>query len=242
MITLYQYIAAWGLPDISPFVTKVDCYLSMVGLPYQLARFQVTELGKTAKGKLPIVEDQGRRLADSGFIIDYLKAAYGDTLDARLSLRERAVGVALRRLMEESLYWSAIIQTRWREDANFALYRPSLSAMIDFPADQCEPAVDQFRRQILTEFHEQGMGRHTAEENYELAKTDLAALADYLGDQPYFFGQQPTTLDAAAYAWVAHIINVPFRGPVKEYAQSRQNLVAYCRRMRERYYPEAPSP
>jgi glutathione S-transferase len=143
--------------------------------------------------------------------------------------------------MEESLYWSAIIQTRWREDANFAIYRPSLSAMIDLPADQRELAVDQFRHQIVTELHEQGMGRHSAEENYELAKTDLTALADYLGDQPYFLGQQATSLDAAGYAFVAHIIHVPFRGPVKECAQSRQNLVAYCRRMRERYYPEAPS-
>ena len=34
-------------------------------------------------------------------------------------------------------------------------------------------------------------------------------------------------------------MHVPFQGPAKEYAQARPNLVAYCRRMRERYYPEA---
>jgi glutathione S-transferase len=239
MIILYQYIAAWGLPDISPFVTKVDCYLRMTRLPYELVRFPVTELGKTAKGKLPIIEDQGRRVADSGFIVDYLKATYGDTLDAHLSPRDRAVGVALHRMMEESLYWSAIIHTRWQRDANFALYRPSLTAMIDLPAEQRELAVNQFRHQILVEFHEQGMGRHSPEENYELAKADLAALADYLEEQSYFLGEQPTALDATAYAWLAHITHVPFRGPAKEYAQSRPNLVTYCRRMQERYYPQA---
>jgi glutathione S-transferase len=239
MITLYQFIRAWGLPDISPFVTKVDCYLRMTGLPYELVQFPLTELAKTLKSKLPIIEDQGRRVADSGFIVDYLKATYGDTLDGHLSPRDRAIGVALRRMMEESLYWSAIIHTRWQGDANFALYRPSLSAMIDLPTEQRERAVDQFRQQILMEFHEHGMGRHSAEENYELAKTDLAALADYLGEKSYFLGEQPTTLDATAYAWLAHIIHVPFQGPAKEYAQSRPNLVAYCRRMQERYYPEA---
>jgi glutathione S-transferase len=238
MITLYQYIAAWGLPDISPFVTKVDCYLRMTGLPYERVRFPASELEQTPKGKLPMIEDKGRRVADSGFVVDYLKATYGDPLDAHVPARDRAIGTALRRMMEEGLYWSAIIHTRWQDDANFAVYQPVLSAMIDLPAAQRERAVHQFRHQILVEFHEQGMGRHSAEENYELAKADLTALADYLGDQPYFLGEQPTSLDATAYAWLVHIMHVPFQGPVKQYAQSRANLVTYCRRMQERYYPE----
>lgn len=239
MIILYQYIAAWGLPDISPFVTKVDCYLRMTGLPFKRAQFPVTELGKTPKRKLPIIEDRGKRIADSGFIVDYLKATYSDPLDAHLTACDRAVALALRRMMEESLYWSAIIHSRWREDANFALYRPSLSAMMDLPIERREAAVNEFRHQILVEFDGQGMGRHSTEENYELATADLAALADYLGDQSYFLGEQPTALDAAAYACLAHIMYVPFKGPPKEYARSRPNLVAYCRRMQERYYPEA---
>jgi glutathione S-transferase len=243
MIRLYQYIAAWGLPDISPFVTKIDCYLRMTELPYERVRFPATELGNTPKGKLPMIEDKGRRVADSGFIMDYLKAAYGDTLDAHLNSRDRAIGVALRRMMEEGLYWSAIIQTRWQGDANFAVYRPVLSAVVDLPAEQRERAVTQFRQRILLEFHEQGMGRHSAEENYQLAKADLTALVDYLGDQPYFLGEQPTSLDATAYSWLAHIMHVPFQGPVKQYARSRANLVTYCRRMQERYYPEGePAP
>jgi glutathione S-transferase len=85
------------------------------------------------------------------------------------------------------------------------------------------------------------MGRHSAAENYQLAKADLMALADYLGDQPYFLGEQPTSLDATAYSWLAHILHVPFQGPVKQYAQSQANLVAYCCRMQERYYPEEES-
>ena len=165
MITLYQYIAAWGLPDISPFVTKVDCYLRMTELSYERVRFPATELENTPKGKLPIIEDRGRTVADSGFIVDYLKTMYGDTLDAHLNSRDRAVGLALRRMVEESLYWSGIIHTRWQEDANFALYRPALlCAVVNLPTEQRERAVNQFRQQILSEFYEQGMGRHSAEE------------------------------------------------------------------------------
>ena len=238
MIRLYQYTAAWGLPDISPFVTKVDCYLRMVKLPYEQINLPAVELAKTPKGKLPIIEDRGRKIADSDFIVAYLKATYGDTLDTSLTPRERAVVLALRRMMEEGLYWSAIIQMRWKEEANFALYRPALYKVVDLPPDQRDGAVNQFREGILQEFHGQGMGRHTAEENYALARADMTALSDYLGERSYFMGEEPTSLDATAYAWLAHILWVPFQGPVKEYAVSLPNLVAYCHRMKEQYYPE----
>jgi hypothetical protein len=36
MIKLYGYGPAWELPDCSPSVAKVDCYLRMVALPYTL--------------------------------------------------------------------------------------------------------------------------------------------------------------------------------------------------------------
>ena len=238
MIRLYQYTAAWGLPDISPFVTKVDCYLRMVKLPYERVHLPAAELAKTPKAKLPIIEDQGKTVADSGFIEEYLKATYGDTLDKSLTRRDRAVALALRRMMEEGLYWSAIIQMRWKEESNFALYRPALYTVVDLPPDQRDRAVDQFREGILQEFYGQGMGRHAAEENYGLARADLTALSDYLGERPYFMGEEATSLDAAAYAWLAHILWVPFQGPVKEYAASLPNLVAYCHRMKEQYYPE----
>lgn len=97
--------------------------------------------------------------------------------------------------------------------------------------------MNQFREGILQEFHGQGMGRHTAEENYALARADMTALSDYLGERSYFMGEDPTSLDATAYAWLAHILWVPFQGPVKEYAVSLPNLVAYCHRMKEQYYP-----
>jgi len=200
------YSSGLGLLDISPVVTKVDCYLRMAKLPYERVNLPVAELAQTPKAKLLIIEDQGKTVADSGFIEEYLKATYGDTLDKSLTLRDRAVALALRRMMEEGLYWSAIIQTQWKEEANFALYRPALYTVVDLPPDQRDRAVDQFREGILQEFYGQGMGRHTAEENYGLARADLTALSDYLGERPYFMGQDPTSLDAAVYAWLAHIL------------------------------------
>ena len=36
MITVYGHVSAWGIPDLSPYVTSTDLYLRMTGLPYRL--------------------------------------------------------------------------------------------------------------------------------------------------------------------------------------------------------------
>jgi glutathione S-transferase len=112
------------VPNVSPFVLKVDCYLRMVGLPYELVRFQSPEeFAQLPKGKIPCIEDRGQKIADSGFILEYLQATYGDPLgEQRLSPREQAVALGMRRLMEEHLYW-AICYARWMEDAIWEQYK-----------------------------------------------------------------------------------------------------------------------
>ena len=66
MIRLYGICPAWGLPDVSTFVTKVDCYLRMVELPYtlvsllgenftkSLARWSSGDLPSAAEGQVPL--------------------------------------------------------------------------------------------------------------------------------------------------------------------------------------------
>src|SRR5437870_12328426 len=98
MITLYQFAPIWGLPDLSPFVTKLDAYLRMVELPYQTVRANYWE---APKGKLPAIEDRGNKLGDSTLIVEYLKATYGDKLDSHLSPRDHATALGMQRLIEE---------------------------------------------------------------------------------------------------------------------------------------------
>ena len=65
MITLYGIGPGFGLPEISPHVTKTEVQLKMAGLDYRTARGHA-EL--SPKGQLPFIEDDGEFVADSTFI------------------------------------------------------------------------------------------------------------------------------------------------------------------------------
>ena len=81
------------------------------------------------------------------------------------------------------------------------------------------------------------MGKHSAEEMYAIGCRDLVALSGFLSDKPFFFGGEPTILDASAYAMVYNLIKVPIESPLKQKAQQLGNLMSFCDRMTARSYP-----
>lgn len=236
MIKLYGYGPAWELPDCSPSVAKVDCYLRMVALPYTLVPWRsFQDLQKAPKGKFPYIEDNGKTIADSSFIIEYLKATYGDTLgDHLFGPRDQAIAHGLRRMLEENFYW-VLTYNQWQEEAAWAAYKPVILGTL--PAAERPTAETQFREVMHGYLHAQGMGRHSRAEVCAIGNADLSALAAYLEGKPYFMGAQPTTLDATVYAFLTRVLWVPYESPLKTHMQTLTNLVSYCQRMREKYYP-----
>ena len=112
MITLYQFDPAFGLSSGSPFCAKLDLYMRMAGIAFEIAPFSIQVLHNAPKGKLPYINDNGKVIADSSLSMDHLKAVYGDPLDAWLTQEQRATALAFQRLMEENLYF-AVLYTRW---------------------------------------------------------------------------------------------------------------------------------
>src|SRR5512132_2110713 len=116
MITLYAFGPGFGLPDPSPFVTKVEVLLKMAGLAY---RTDTTGFRQAPKGKLPYIDDDGEQVADSTFIRWHLENKYRIDFDKGLSAEQRAVAWAFEKMAEDHLYW-ALVDARWFDEANFA--------------------------------------------------------------------------------------------------------------------------
>jgi glutathione S-transferase len=230
-IKLYQFPAAFGLPNPSPFCMKVETYLRMAGLDYA-SRYGMYQL-RAPKKKLPYIKDGGRIVADSHLIIDYLKATYGDRLDAALTPAERAQGTAILRTLEDSLYW-VLLYARWIDARGWRLTRPAFFGALPAPLRLFVPLLA--RRALAQQLHAQGIGRHPPEAIYAIGAADIAALSLLLGGQSYFLGAEPSSVDAAAYSFLANILDVPLDTPLLQAARAHPNLAAYCARMRARYY------
>lgn len=231
MIKLFQFPPAFGLPNASPFCMKLETYLRMAGLPFELVNSG--DVMKAPKGKLPYIDDGGTIVADTTFVIDYLKGRYGDPLDAALTPLERAMATAFQRLIEENLYW-AIVQTRWAERAGWEKTRKAFFDTMPPPLRWFVPALA--RRGLLSELRGHGMGRHTAAEIHTIGCRDVTAIADFLADKPYMLGEQPASLDATTYAFLANLLWAPVDSPIQRHAQARPTLEAYCQRMKSRYF------
>ena len=236
MITLYQYLPAWTVPCISPYVTKVAYYMTIAGHDFETKPQDLTRLDKdTPAGKLPcIVDTDGTAVNDSTHIIEYLRAKYGDTLGAGVTPVEQAQMMAFNRMIDEHTYWVAVIQPRWRETANWEKYLRIIAGTEDVPAG-LRAFGDDFRFRILNEFMNGGWGRMSAEVIYRRARTDIDTLSDFLGSKTFFMGDQPRWIDASVLSILRHIIDTPFDFDTKDYAASKANLVAYMGRMKSRF-------
>ena len=68
-----------------------------------------------------------------------------------------------------------------------------------------------------------------------MGRADLAALATLLGEQPFFCGDRPTTIDAVAYGFLANILLVPVETELKRSAEAFPNLVAWTEAAERRF-------
>jgi glutathione S-transferase len=232
MITLYGFGPGLGLPDPSPFVMKAEVLLKMAGQPYKI---DTRGFAKAPKGKLPYIDDDGERIADSTFIRWHLEKKYKTDFDRGLEPAQRATAWAFERALEEQLYW-AILDARWTDDANFD--RGPRHFFRSAPAPVRPFIISMVRRKVGHTLQAHGLGRHPAHEIVALATGTIDAVADYLGGKPFFMGGEPAGVDATMFAFIAGTLCPVFETPIRTAAERHDNLTRYVGRMAARFYPD----
>ena len=227
-VTLVQFPPVWGR-NVSPFALKLEAWLRLADIPFEIRHS--TSLGKAPKGKLPyIVEGDGTAIGDSTLIIEHLKASRGIDPDAGLSSRERAEALALQRLFEDHLYFIGLY-SRWIDEEGWG---PTSEAFFEgVPRPARGLARTMVRERMRRTLHHQGLGRHSREEIYGLARADLWAATLHLGERPFFAGDRPATIDAVAYGFLANIYLVPLETELKRIALDFPSLLGWCEAMEQ---------
>lgn len=231
-IRLFQFPRMFAIPNLSPFCCKLETWLRMAGLPYEVV--DTPDPRKGPKGKLPFIEDDGVRIADTSRIIDHLTKTRGVDLDARLDAGQRAAALLVQRTLEEHYafilaYTHLVHEEGWRHTRNRfesvpALVRPLVSSLV--------------RRRIREILWKQGILRHSHEDIVESALRDWRAVLTLMSDQAYFFGGEPTGIDAIVFGALATTVLTPIESPIRDFLRSQPRCVAYAERMWTRFFPE----
>lgn len=233
MITLYVFGPAFGLPDASPFVIKAEMLLKLSGLPY---RKQPGSMRRAPKGKLPYLDDDGRRVPDSTLIRLYLAEQYGISLDAGLSETDKALAWSVECLCSDHLYW-CVVHERWLDDVTFA--RGPAQFFQRVPRLLRAPIMAMVRRKVRASLQAQGLGRFSPAERQRLLQLDVASLATLLGEQPYMLDVAPSWLDATVFAFLASAwLGTLGDTPSQQALRQHPNLQAYVERLRRQYFPD----
>ncbi len=234
MITLFAFGARFGVQDLSPFVLKVDAYMRMTGIPFQV-KSGFHNLKTAPKGKLPYIQDDEQLIADSTLIIQHLKQHHNANLDADLSEAEQATANLVIRALDDSFYW-CLVYARWLREDSWQIVKPAFFKKMPFPLRYIAPYVA--RRRIRQACHNQGISRHCDTEVLAMAHQVLQDLSVLLGNKDYFFGDKPSTLDATVFGFLAQIIISELKTAITPIAQEFPNLVNFCQRVQEQYYSE----
>nr|CAD7441823.1 unnamed protein product [Timema bartmani] len=206
IIYLYQFSRTPVLPSLSPFCLKVETWLRLAALKYENVDHKMKFRSK--KGQLPFVELNGEEIADSAIILKELGQRYEKDLDAGLTNDQKNMAHAMISMIENHLIW---VVTWWRSkypenvlkgykvNLQHALGTKIPNGILNFFFKFT------FGRKGAKKVKAQGIGVHKPEEIMEFGQNDLKVLSDMLADKPFFFGDEPTTLDVVAFASLAQI-------------------------------------
>lgn len=233
MIDLYQFTPAFGHANLSAPCMKVEAFLRLSEIPFQILAEDNPANGP--KGKLPFIRDNGLIIGDSELIMDYLESKYDFAMDGHLDSVTRANHHAFGRMLDHHLYW-AIAYSRWVDEHNWSAMKQELFGAIPPPISSVIAA--KVRRDMKRQLHEQGLGRHSADEIYSMAKKDIDNLAMLLDGKRWFGGDYVCKLDISAVAYLSNILLTDMPSPMADHLKQHNNLLRYTERSYKILFPD----
>ncbi|KAF4657831.1 hypothetical protein FOZ61_006019 [Perkinsus olseni] len=163
-----------------------------------------------------------------------LSEKYNKDLDADLTPEQKAMSVAVQRMVEEHAYFLSVADIALQDGAFSVMVNKflSLSAFTKLFV----PSL--VRRNLRGNLNAQGIGRLSEADRGDRMKKDIASLSGILGNKKYFMSdEKPTTVDATVfgYLWTAMSTDTEltkFSNCLKE-CRKYDNLMAYFERMQE---------
>ena len=231
MIHLYQ------LPKLadkdyscSPFCLKMELYLKAMNLSYE-NNFSL-ELNKSPTGKLPFIEEAGRKFADSNLIITFLENENGVYLNEHLSKEQNAISGAFIRLCEDSLY-NVGVYARWCDSDNKS-WKKEFTESASLPKLMSGLVYGATKKNITRQLSASGLLALTDSEIYSRAEKDLKSIVDYLNSRECFFNDKVSLVDIVVFSFL-QIMSDGSCGQKLQYAVEQLDFTNFMSAMRKKF-------
>lgn len=234
MIKLYSFGPAFGLIDPSPFVTKVNAFMTMHSIDFEIVA-DARKLQTAPKKKFPFIDDNGTILADSSFILEHLSKKHSIDMDAHLNAEQRAIAHLIAKSLEENLYW-CLVYSRWVNDDTWPIIKEKFFGDMPFPLSKIIPAI--VRKGTIKRVNAHGMGAHSNDEIMAIADKSFASVSAILGDKTYMFGDQISTLDLIVFAQIGAFTLSTLDNKATQLTKKYDNLINFTQKIQHELYPQ----
>ncbi len=194
----------WDLTD-SPYCAKVRICLQLKGVPYRRVTLTVARMRELRQlnplGKVPVLVDGGRVIADSTAIIRHLEALHPEPALLPADPAARAYCDLVEEWADEALYFP-IGAFKWLNPANrvTALH----NTMRELGGGLLQPLLGRaLALRIQRRYRAHGYPASALPLLEERMRQNLATLAGLLGERAFLLGRSPTSADVAVFAQLA---------------------------------------
>jgi metaxin len=209
------------LPTFDPHCLIAQTYMRFARVPY--IENNCNNPSSSPINKLPVLAINEVKTVVHTDIIEEL-ASMGYDLDAKLTEQEKCEVEAWSSLVQHRLH-NAQLYNWWAESGNYdEVTSMVFSRTLPFPLNFYLPS--RFKKGVLAQLN--SAGYTDSRVAYEEAAKCYKALSQRLGTGKYFFGDEPTSLDAVVFAFLAtqFIPELPER-KMHFLLSQHQNLIEY---------------
>jgi len=225
-VILHQCPRGYNTPCISPFSLKLETFLRVANIPYEVKYTAQPHLKNS-----PWLTVGDHDIVDAHECITFLSNTFEIDLErtakpSRLTA-SRLVGIQL----DNHIYWG-IALWRWVYDKGASLKD------IQPLSPQALSVIASVSESVRKAAWYHGLGRLPYEKVLEIITTDLADLSAALGRHSFFLGERPGEIDCNAFAMLSqmnwNMPGSPFEAELKKY----ENLVNFVFRVRDTFWPD----
>ncbi|GFY75725.1 metaxin-1 [Trichonephila inaurata madagascariensis] len=231
----------WTLPSVDLTCLQVMAYAKFSGAPVKIKK---TNWPLSRYGHLPVFR-HGKKNTLTTFdnIVSYLQKQNYNA-DGELTSKQCSDIIAYTALLRDKLY-PALLYIWWIDEKNYCeLTRPWYAKVLRFPLNYFLPGhqqraaqttIDNLWTSDLIDDNQKELSL------YKDAQECLTLLSYRLGDNEYFFGNSPCSLDAIVFGYLAPLLKAPFKNAaLQNHLKQCPNLTQFVQRILQRYFPLSP--